>query len=255
LQIRKARQTIFDGAEMIPNTVDITPYLVNVPPEAANTQVSVGMLFMLNHFVKIIIRQLATEASDDGKAADSLGILVVTIFANPKMRPNGVCLIDLFWAKLHKSCPVLFGITSPPLRTQAARARLGWRADDSDDEHYRRMRGFGVGFAAVTLRDFSKSANPNPAPNHLYWTALARILSTPPNQQSPTQYVVLQHMIKLYVPRFIGFYGSAAIAALRQACIEFPATAPKNQDGTYDSSIVALQTLPHTLQKECNLSL
>jgi len=240
---------------MMPTTVDVTPFLANPPLEGTNTQVPVGLIFMLNHFIKAVLRQLATEASEDGRAADQLGILVVMIFANPNFRPNGICLIDIFWAKFHKACPVLFGINGPPSNAPAARARLGFLAEEPDGEHYRRMRGLAAGFAAVTLRDFSKSANQNPAPNHLYWTALARILSTPPDKQSPTQYTVLFHMIQLFVPKFIHFYGTAAIAALRKACIDFPATAPKMQNGSYDSAILAMQSLPLSLQKEFNLTL
>ncbi|KAK6442964.1 hypothetical protein LTR95_000842 [Oleoguttula sp. CCFEE 5521] len=257
--MRKVRDIVLAGASILPLKVDISPYIISVSPEAlkgnnADTFGPAGLLFMLSWLAKTVIRQFAAEASDDGKAADPIGVLTVTIFANPDLRPNGIPLIDMLWAKYHKVCPALFGISGTQ-NTKAGRLRLGWDLDEDDAANYRRFRGFAVGFAAITLRDFSKSRNPNPAPNALYWTSLARILSTPAGLQSSTQYTILQHMIHLYVHRFIQFYGGAAIAAIRKACYDFPATAPRLASGGDDPAVQAMKSLPFSLQKEYQLTL
>nr|OQO31639.1 hypothetical protein B0A51_01129 [Rachicladosporium sp. CCFEE 5018] len=257
--MRKVRDIVIAGAKILPTRIDISPYIISVSPVAlkgdnADTLGPAGLLFMLSWLAKTVIRQFAAEASDDGKAADPIGVLTVTIFANPDLRPNGVPLIDMLWAKYHKVCPALFGISGTQ-NTKAGRLRLGWDLDEDDAANYRRFRGFAVGFAAITLRDFSKSKNPNPAPNALYWTSLARILSTPAGLQSSTQYTILQHMIHLYVHRFIQFYGAAAVAAIRKACYDFPATAPRLSSGGDDPAVQAMKSLPFSLKKEYQLTL
>lgn len=244
--------------------IDVTPYVVSVPPgklqeSGSNTQYPAILLFLLNHFAKAIISQFAQEVSRATHAADPIGILAVSVFSAPEFLINGHSLIDVLWAKYHKVCPVLFGIYGSE-RNAAGRARLGWHIDGGAEvdqqEHHDRMIGFGAGFGAITLRDFTKSKNKSPAPVHLFWTALARILNTPQNEQTPTQYIVLNNMLKHSVTRFIGFYGTAAIAALRKACIEFPSTGPMGSGGKgADAAVVAVQSLPHTWQKELNLTL
>lgn len=244
--------------------LDVTPYLVSVPPEklqesGANTQYPAILLFMLNHFAKAIISQFAQEVSRAPHAADAIGILVAQVFSTPEFLWNGHSLIDILWAKYHKVCPVLFGIYGSE-KNAAGRARLGWHVDGGAEvdkqEHHDRMVGFGAGFGAITLRDFTKSKNNPPAPVHLFWTSLARILNTPPNEQTPTHYVVLNNMLRHSVPRFVSFYGTTAIAALRKACIDFPSTGPMGPGGKgADAAVLALQSLPLTWQKEINFTL
>jgi nucleoporin GLE1 len=100
------------------------------------------------------------------------------------------------------------------------------------------MTGLGAGFASLSLRDFSKSSKKNPYPPTNYWKALAYIVNTPPNETSNTQYVVLRSMIQGHEQRFLGFYGNAALAALRLALVEFPKKAPQN--ATAAGSLAAL---------------
>ena len=261
----KVKAVLVEAAKMQQIMIDITPYLVSVPPETlqqsgGNTQYPAALLFLLNHFAKAIMSQLAQEVARDTQTADPIGILAVTMFSAPDFHFNGHSLIDVLWAKYHKVCPVLFGIYGSE-KSVAGRARLGWRVDDGAEvpqqAHYDHMTGFAAGFSAITLRDFTKSKNKSPAPVHLFWTALARILSTPNNEQSPTQYIVLNNMLKHSVPRFIGFYGAAAIAALRTACISFPSGGgPPGPSGEgSDSTVLAVQSLPHTWHKELHLTL
>jgi nucleoporin GLE1 len=262
--MQKVRAVLIQAAKMHQVMIDITPYIASVPPEklqeGGNPQYPAALLFLLNHFAKAIMSQLAQEVSRDTLAADPIGILAVTMFSAPEFLYNGHSLIDVLWAKYHKVCPVLFGITGTE-KSAAGRARLGWRVDGgsevSPQEHYDHMTGFAAGFAAITLRDFSKSRNESPAPIHLFWTAMARIVSTPNNEQTPTHYVVLYNMLKHSVPRFIGFYGLAAIAALRSACIVFPSGGgPQSASGTgSDSTVLAVQALPHSWKKDLNLTL
>lgn len=244
--------------------IDVTPYIVSVPAErlregGANTQYPAILLFLLNHLVKAVISQFAQEVSRATHAADPIGILVVSMFSTPELLWNGHSLIDILWAKYHKVCPVVFGIYGSE-KSAAGRTRLGWHIEDGAhvdiQEHQDRMIGFGAGFGAITLRDFTKSKNVSPAPVHLFWTSLARILNTPKDEQSPTQYVVLNSMLKHCVQRFISFYGTAAIAALRTACIDFPSTGPAGPGGQgADAAVVAVQALPRYWQKELNFTL
>lgn len=262
----KVKGILMQAAQMQQIMIDVTPYIVSVPPgklQEGNgpTQYPAALLFLLSHFAKSVVSQLAQEVSRDILAADPIGIIAVTVFSSPEFLFNGHSLIDVLWAKYHKVCPVLFGIYGSE-KTAAGRARLGWHSEDgtyvSPQEHYDRMAGFAAGFSAITLRDFSKSKNKSPAPVHLFWTSLARIVSAPNDEQTPTHYIALNNMLnKNSVPRFIGFYGTAAIAALRTACVTFPSGGgPRNASGTgSDSTVLAVQSLPHSWQKEHNLTL
>lgn len=260
----KVKQIFMQAAQMQQIMVDIAPYIVSVPPgklteAGGSTQYPGILLFLLAHFAKAIVSQFAQEVSRDTLMADPIGIIAVTIFTAPEFRFNGHSLIDVLWAKYHKICPVLFGIYGSE-KTGAGRQRLGWRVEGefvTPQEHYDRNTGFAAGFSAITLRDFTKSKNKSPSPVHLFWTSLARLLSTPNNEQTPTHYIVLNNMLKHSIPRFIGFYGTAAIAALRTACITFPSGGgPRNPSGTgSDSTVLAVQSLPHSWQKDLNLTL
>ena len=243
-------------------SIDITQYLVqNHQPPGASTQGPAALLFLLNHFSKTIIRQLISESSVDAKSADAIGILAVTVFARPQYLFNGQSLIDLLWAGYHKHCPVLFGITGSEKTTQG-RAKLGWQVDKGsnsfvrDQSHYDRMSGLGAGFAAITLRDFSKSKNANPAPNRIWWESLARILNTPKQDVQPTHFLVLKAMISQSVPRIILTFGGAGIAVLRQALIYFPKEkGPQDENGRKLQAVTAVEAMPMVLQREQHLTL
>lgn len=240
-------------------TVDITQFIVSVPATkilegVQNTQFPAALLFLLNHFCKQLMSQLAQEVAADISMAEPIGIAAATIFAAPDFRFNGISLIDVLWAKYHKACPVLFGMRGPE-NTREGRERVGWPPGMPEKERDDRMKGFAAGFAAITLRDFSKSANSNPAPNHLFWTSLARILNTPPAERVSTQYVVVQNMLQVSIPRFIGFYGSAAIAALKKATGEFAENGPREANGRMNSRADLLRSLPGSWEKEYQFSL
>jgi nucleoporin GLE1 len=252
---------ILDAAAQVSNpSIDITQYLVqNEQPAGATTHGPGILLFLLNQFAKKIISQFISESAVDPETADVIGILAVTVFARPQYLFNGQSLIDVLWAKYHKVCPVLFGITGNE-KTKEGRMKLGWHVESGafvrDQEHYDRNSGLGAGFAAMGLRDFSKSKNSNPVPNRIYWESLARILNTPPQAVQSTHCVVLKAMIQNSVPRILTMFGGAGLAALRQALISFPnEKGPVDESGKKVPAAVALQAMPLVLQREQHLTL
>ena len=257
-QHREFKRILLEAKTMNSVTVDISQFIVNVPATKVKqgvqkTQFPAALLFLLNHFAKMLINQLAQEVAADITMAEPIGIAAATVFAAPDFRFNGISLIDVLWAKYHKVCPVLFGMYGSE-NTHEGRAKVGWSPGMPEKDRDDRMKGFAAGFAAITLRDFSKSPNSNPAPNHLFWTSLARILNTPPDQRVSTQYVVVQNMLQISISRFVNFYGSAAIAALKKATGEFPESGPR-VGGRISSRADLLKSLPGSWEKEFRFAL
>ena len=83
-----------------------------------------------------------------------------------------------------------------------------------------------------------------------YWTAMAKIINTPATEISNTQCVVLKAMVEHYEHKFVEFYGTAAIVALRTALIEFPNRAPEKS-----ASVNSLKVLAQLLKRESGGSL
>lgn len=218
------------------------------------------LCFLLNWFAKYIIQQFLAETAVDTETANHLGVLLVGVMARPEFKFNGMPLMDFFWAKYHRVCPPLFGIVGAE-NLRSGRDRIGWWADKdtgnlvSRSDHYNRMTGLGAGFAAVTLRNFSKSKNDSPAPNRLYWEALARIVNTPAQQVMCTQYVLIKAMLEHSVIRFIDVYGQAGVAAIRKALVDFPKIGPRDNEGRLDPIVISVQSLPGKLYQDLRLSL
>jgi len=212
------------------------------------------LVYVLNIFSKAIIAQFGGESGISIKAAEPAGVLVAQIFAIPEHQFNGHSLIDILLAKLHYSCPVLWGVYGDE-STPGGRLRLGWRREDgafvSESRHHERVSGLGAGFASIALRNFAKSRLRNPFPPTNFWECLATILNVPPHDVQPTHLFVLKAMLENSVERFIQFYGSAAIAALRQALVKFPATLPPKLQDT--ASCKAITLLVDMLAREKNL--
>ena len=236
-------------------------FLVTIPPDLPQQEIPALFLYLLNIFAKCLISQFLGEVAIAPKTAKTIGITGGTIFSQPDCQWHGHSMIDIFLAKYHRVCPVLFGISGSE-KTKAGRIKLGWSLDPNsggfspDQQHYDRMAGMGAGFAAITLRDFSKSKNTNPAPNRIYWQALARILNTPAPEVQPTHFVVLKAMIDQDVARIIKCFGGAGIALLRQALITFPADkGPQDDKGRKIPPVQAVQALPAILQQLDGLAL
>lgn len=233
---------------------DPSTLFVQPPPPVPGEPDQLPLLFIyiMNIFTKVVINQFISEAGIKPAAADPIGTVAVNIIARNTWR--GVSLIDMLIAKFRITCPVLFGFRGNE-KTEQGRERLGWWKNNgdwvSDNQHTDRMTGLAAGYAAVSLRDFSKvTSMKNPYPPPKYWSAMAAIVSTPPAEVSNTQYVVLKGMIDGYEKRFLTFYGSAAQAALKVAVVDFPTRAPEQ-----NTSVTSLSFLRGKIQDELGLNL
>ncbi|KAL2068478.1 hypothetical protein VTL71DRAFT_16576 [Oculimacula yallundae] len=210
-------------------------------------------LYLLNIFTKAIVNQLSSEASTNPKIAEPIGIVAHTIISHPKFLWRGQSFIGIIMAKFRLSIPVVFGVRGSET-TEQGRARLGWRKGDngwlSDQEHQDRMRGLGAGYAALCLRNYSKSARVNPWPPSHYWNAMALLVSTPPAERSTTQVIVLTAMLDGYERKFLEFYGDMARSAMRAAIVDFPSSTPEKT-----SAIQGLSVLGDKIKRDLGLSL
>ncbi len=238
-------------------SLDVRPFIISQPiPDVPESEAQAPglLLYLMNIFSKAVLAQFIDEAGVSPKAAEPIGLVAVAIFASDNYKWRGIPLIDMLTAKFHVVCPVLWGIYGNE-RTEGGRARLGWGRVEpggpwvSEQRHGERMTGLGAGFAAISLRDFSKSRMENPFPNAHYWQGLARIVNTPAQEATQTHFLVLKAMVENSVPKFVGFYGQAALVALRKALIEFPAHAPKSAASS------AVSVLPEVLRRDLKLTL
>ncbi|XXH00471.1 hypothetical protein Hte_006816 [Hypoxylon texense] len=201
-------------------------------------------LYLLNQFSKAVINQFINECGAQPKSADPIGVMTAMIFSKEAYLWRGKTLIDILMAKFRVVCPVLFGYRGSE-KTDQGRVRLGWKRNKTsggwipEQQHTDRMKGLGAGYAAIALRNFSSSKNTNPWPPTHYWTCMARIVNTPGAEISNTQCVVLRAIIEENEDRFIQFYGSAAIAALRKALVEFPERAVDRTPGVSGLAVMA----------------
>lgn len=190
------------------------------------------MIYLLNIFSKAIIAQLIAEAGVTPKYAEPLGVLAAQIFSMEPFVYNGCPMIDVLLAKYHVVCPVLWGFYGDET-TQAGKTAIGWWREEPDgpfinpQSHEERMIGLGAGFAAISLRNFSKTKRQNPLPNSHFWTAMANIINVPPREVQETHLIVLGAMLRFSATRIVGFWGDFGMAALRRAVVGFPASLPK----------------------------
>ncbi|ERS98731.1 hypothetical protein HMPREF1624_05518 [Sporothrix schenckii ATCC 58251] len=187
-------------------------------------------LYLLNVLSKAAIAQFINESGADPRTAEAIGQAVVKVYSEAEFLWRGKPMIDMLIAKYRVVCPVLFGFRGND-KMERGRAQVGWRKEDGrwipEQYHIDRMTGLGAGFAAITLRDFSRVKRESPWPPTVYWTALAQIVNTPPEEMSETQCYVLKAMIADNESKFLGFYGNAGVAALRSALVDYPARIPK----------------------------
>lgn len=159
---------------------------------------------------------------------------------------KGTSMIDILLAKYHVLCPVLWGFYGSE-SNDAGKVALGWWREEpngpfvSRQVHEERMIGLGAGFAAIGLRDFSKTTRQNPLPNTHYWKALAMIVNVPAAEVQDTHLTVLGAMLQFSAPRAVGFWGDLGLLALRHAIVTFPATLPRTSSAR--SSVEILRDL------------
>lgn len=200
-------------------------------------------IYLLNIFSKNIIRQWVAEAGEHSKAADPIGVVAVSTFANNQFLWRGQSLIDILIAKIRIVCPVVFGFRGSE-KTVEGRNRIGWWKSDGQDvseqDHFMRMNGIAAGYASISLRNFSKTTvMKHPWPPVHYWQAMASIVDTPAAEACSTQYLVLKGMLDTYEDKFLAFYGSAGLAALRIALVDFPAKADADNIGAKALKVLA----------------
>ncbi|OAQ99498.1 hypothetical protein LLEC1_03723 [Akanthomyces lecanii] len=258
--IKKITTALLDALQQkVPSPpIEVNKFVVNArePVEgAANNGATLPALFiyLVNICAKGIINQFISECGANPKAADPIGVFTAHVFSMPEFQWRGDSLIDILIAKFRVACPVLFGLSGND-KTERGRVALGWRKDGpswiTEQSHNDRMAGLAAGYAAVSLRDFSRSSKANPYPPAHYWTALAGIVNCPAGLTSNTQYVVVRYMIDGHEQRFLNFYGNAAVAALRLALVEFPKKAPGNSPAAG-----SLQALAEVLKSTSGLIL
>ncbi|KAK8136919.1 hypothetical protein PG984_004859 [Apiospora sp. TS-2023a] len=210
-------------------------------------------LYLMNQLGKAIVNQFINECGAAPRSADPVGVVTAQLFSAKEFLWRGKSLIDILMAKFRIVCPVVFGYRGSD-KTEQGRLRLGWRKDGgawiSEQQHNDRMMGLGIGYASIALRDFSKSSNINPWPPSRYWKSMANIVNTPPAEITDTQCIVLKSMLNQHEEKFINFYGSAAVAALRRALVEFPNSAPKKTPG-----VMGLQVLAVMYKRDMGLDL
>ena len=255
---------ILEGSLQIPSPgVDPSVFMLSKPESCEGAlnngeQIPVLFIFLLNMFAKYAISQFINEAGANPEIADPIGVIVVQVFARASFLWRGQSLVDIFMAKMRVVCPVVFGIRGNEI-TEQGRASLGWVRESKDqgasymseEQHGSRMAGLAAGYAAISLRDFSKSSLKNPwHPTH-YWQTIASIVATPPNERSITQYLVLHALIDGFEATFLKFYGNAARAALHVALIAFPqgASAPGSSVDPGSSAVGGVMVLADKLAR------
>jgi nucleoporin GLE1 len=231
--IKKLREDSFNIALSTPGpTVDIRPYLISqdIPPLAneAEAQYPAFLLYLWICFEKFVLKQFEKEAaSTDGRTIQEIGLIAASLLADQRYMWKGIPLTDIVLAKLHRICPILFGIRGR-MDTAEGRIRLGWlpidKSSPSEEQYGQRMRGLGAGYAALSLRSFNAKA---PAvPMSEYWRAIVSICNTPTESLWPGHFALLYGLIRDYYKKFLTFYGAQARGVLRRATIDLPARAP-----------------------------
>jgi nucleoporin GLE1 len=206
------------------------------PPGAA-VPVSGTFVYLLNMLVKLALRLMLTSATiTTYNAIDPIGVVLSWIASHSDFRLHGNSFVDVYLAKYHATAPVLFGISGPET-TAAGRTRLRWprTPDDGSGErgwatkqaYYDRLHGASVGWAALTLRDFSRVKSERSAlPAWRFWRSVAALADVPAARLQRSHAVALRALVDQYAHLFVKFYGRAAVAALRKAVVDVPASAP-----------------------------
>lgn len=228
-------------------TIDIRPWLISqsIPPLAneAEAQYPAFLLYLWICFEKSLLKQFEKEAaSQDGRTMQEVGLIAASLLADARYMWRGIPLTDVLIAKLHRLCPILFGVRGT-MDTDQGRERLGFLSKNGEyipeNEYDQRMRGLGAGYASLSLRSFNAKA---PAiPMSAYWLAVAQICNTPAEHLWPAHFQLLHGLLRDYHKKFLTFYGAQARGVLRRATYDVPARAlPRCKDYTGTISVLPL---------------
>lgn len=260
--IGRLRAECFDKALQAPGPfIDIRPYIVShqIPPLAneADAQYPALLLYAWICFEKSVIQQWNQEAaSEDHTIIQELGLIAASLYSDPKYQWKGVVpLTDTLLAKLHRVCPMMFGI-SGNMTTKLGLARLGldkYGGSDTNLNSYLQMTtGVGAGYAALSLRQFSGK---NPAvPMADYWRAIASICNTPSEALYPGHFMCLKGLLRDFIKKFLAFYGAPAMAVVRRATRSLPDRAPKERPGMKDAADI-VRTMPDTWKRAIHIDI
>ncbi|KAF2691112.1 hypothetical protein K458DRAFT_399035 [Lentithecium fluviatile CBS 122367] len=242
--INRLRTECFDKALQMPGpTIDIRPFIVSHPiPQLANqadAQYPALLLYAWICFEKSLINQWNQEAAnEDHTIIQELGLIAASLYSDPRYQWRGaVPLTDTLLAKLHRVCPMMFGINGNTTTKQGL-IRLGLdkygTADANQNSYLQMATGVGAGYAALSLRQFSGK---NPAiPMAEYWRAVASICNTPSEALYPGHFMCLKGLLRDFAKKFVLFYGAPAKAVLRRATRSLPDRAPKERPGVKNAA-------------------
>jgi nucleoporin GLE1 len=259
--ITRLRQECFDKALQTPGPmIDVREYIVShhIPQLAnqAEAQYPALLFYAWICFEKSIIQQWNQEAaSEDHSIIQELGILAASLYQDKKYQWKGtVPMTDTLFAKLHRVCPMMFGI-SGNTTTKQGLARLGldkYGGSDNNLNAYLQMAtGVGAGFASVCLRQF----NTVPAvPMAEYWRAVASICNTPSDALYPGHLMCLRGLLRDFIKQFLFHYGAPAKAVVRRATRTLPARAPAERPGMKDAAGI-VRALPDKWKRDLQIDI
>lgn len=139
----------------------LSQYVFTAP--SSDVGVQVGYIWIVNELAKMAVGQILSECLSSHELADPVGVVIASIFADPKFAVGGKSLIDIFIARFCKRCPILLGEFGPCL-TKGDRVRLGWKVEEdgeireSESSYTERMQAYTAGFVALAGRFVSPIA-------------------------------------------------------------------------------------------------
>lgn len=244
-------------------TIDLRPFLVSHQiTNDADAQYPQLLLYAWICFEKSLIRQWYNEASkEDGRIISQLSLIAASLYLDTKfMCKAEVPMTDTLLAKLHRICPILFGIRGD---LGANRAGLGLdkiHPNEADMNRYSQlMTGVGAGYAALTHKKFPKKAPAIPISE--YWRTVVLMCNTPAEALYPAHFLVLQGLLRDNIRKFIVTYGVAAQAVLRRATVDLPNRVPAAKPGTPEArpglaaAASLVKVLPDVWRKKENINI
>jgi nucleoporin GLE1 len=232
--------------------IDIRPFIISRHVQfntEAEAQYPAFLLYLWIQFGKFVVAQWKSEATSDGAILQEVGLLAASLYADKNYMVNGVAPVtDLLLAKLHRKCPMLFGISGNTTSKEGL-IRLGldkYEGGSQENEYAESIMGIGAGYASIHLRQYKSTV---PAFDMAdYWRAVVGIINTPSDALYPGHFLVLKGLLHDFVHKFLGYYGAPAKAVVRRAVTTFPARAPLTRYGVRAAAEV-VSVLPGTWKK------